>query len=324
MLESAPRVSVVVPCYNAADFIGRALDSILAQSYRAFEVLVINDGSPDTPALEEALRPYLSRIRYVRQENQGPGGARNTGILQARGEYVAFLDSDDAWEREFLAEQMRLLEADPELDLVYADALLVGDTPFAGRTFMDICPSQGEVTFESLLREECSVVTSCVVAKRQSLIAAGLFDARFFHSEDFDLWLRLLQSGGRIRYHRRCLGLHQAHRGSLTAEGTKLLEGKIAVCTKLRDSLDLSRSQRGAIEAYLSYCCGHLALETAKNCLSSRRYREATRNLREARGSLPGWKLRLLTWTSVVAPSLLRRLHVSRRSERQRSVGEAS
>src|SRR5215467_1463918 len=107
----APSVSVIIPAYNTARYIGEALDSVFGQTYRDFEVIVINDGSPDTEALEAVLRPYLDRIVYLKQENRGPAAARNLGIHQARGEYIAFLDSDDCWVEEYLARQMSMFDA---------------------------------------------------------------------------------------------------------------------------------------------------------------------------------------------------------------------
>src|SRR5260370_36425543 len=102
-VNHAPSVSVILPAYNTASLIAEALDSVFVQNYRTFEVIVINDGSPDTEALEQALTPYLERIVYVAQRNRGPPRARNTGIRRARGEFLAFLDSDDRWTPEYLA-----------------------------------------------------------------------------------------------------------------------------------------------------------------------------------------------------------------------------
>src|ERR1700756_1773689 len=113
-----PSVSVVIPAYNSARYIGETLDSVFRQTYRDFEVLVINDGSPDTEALEAVLRPYFERIVYLKQENRGPAAARNLGIRQARGEYIAFLDSDDCWLPEDLASQRRMFDETPAPDLV--------------------------------------------------------------------------------------------------------------------------------------------------------------------------------------------------------------
>ena len=110
----SPLVSVIIPAYKAAGHIVSAIESVLAQTFSDHEIIVINDGSPDTSQLLEVLSPYRDRIRYLEQPNQGPSGARNTGIRAARGTYVAFLDSDDSWSPSYLGEQIRLL-AVPQL-----------------------------------------------------------------------------------------------------------------------------------------------------------------------------------------------------------------
>src|SRR2546422_4249577 len=103
--EPSPLVSVIVPAYRAAPYIAETLDSILAQTFSGYEIIVVNDGSPDTEELERALAPYYDRINYIVQENRGQAGARNTGIRHSRGVFVAFLDQDDQWEPEFLSVQ---------------------------------------------------------------------------------------------------------------------------------------------------------------------------------------------------------------------------
>jgi len=97
-----PRVSVIIPCYNTAQFVAETLDSVFSQTYSDYEVVVVNDGSPDTPDLERVLGPYLSRIVYVKSDNCGLAGARNNGIRASKGELIALLDSDDAWEPRYL------------------------------------------------------------------------------------------------------------------------------------------------------------------------------------------------------------------------------
>jgi glycosyltransferase involved in cell wall biosynthesis len=92
-----PAVSVIVPVYATAPYVAEALDSILAQTFTDYEILVVNDGSPDTELLETVLQRYAGRIRYLRQENAGVSVARNTALAAARGRYVAMLDSDDTW-----------------------------------------------------------------------------------------------------------------------------------------------------------------------------------------------------------------------------------
>src|SRR5215469_13488576 len=105
-----PLVSVVIPAYEAAGHIASALESVFAQTFSDYEVIVINDGSPDTPQLLQVLRPYRDRIRYFEQGNEGPSGARNNAILAATGHYIAFLDSDDSWSPSYLVEQVRFLQ----------------------------------------------------------------------------------------------------------------------------------------------------------------------------------------------------------------------
>lgn len=114
-------VSVVIPVYNCVEYTPAALDSVFAQTFTNFEVVLVNDGSPDTEMLEHLIAPYQDRIVYLKQENRGLSAARNTGIRAARGKYLAFLDSDDCWPPEYLAAQMKLFEETPSPDLVYSD-----------------------------------------------------------------------------------------------------------------------------------------------------------------------------------------------------------
>ena len=174
-----PLVSVIVPAYRVAQFIAAALDSILAQTFQDFEIIVVNDGSPDTEDLEKVLEPYRSRITYLRQENQGSAGARNTGIRAARGAFIAPLDADDMWYPEHLAAQLALFEADPTLDMVYAHVRFFGDVPEAGKTSFQLRPSRGKVTFERLVTQECSVnVVACVIRREMLLWRSGRWPRR--------------------------------------------------------------------------------------------------------------------------------------------------
>ncbi len=105
VFEKPPKISVVIPAYNAAEYISETLDSVLAQKFREHEIIVVNDGSPDTDRFERAIRNRLEEITYVRQRNAGAGVARNTAIKMARGHIIAFLDGDDVWMPDFLASQ---------------------------------------------------------------------------------------------------------------------------------------------------------------------------------------------------------------------------
>src|ERR1041384_6033366 len=104
-----PLVSIIIPAYKVAPYIAATLDSVFAQTYLNYEVIVVNDGSPDTEEFEEALQPYLDRIRYLKQENLGASVARNKGVKAARSEFIAFLDADDVWRSNYLHEQLKFI-----------------------------------------------------------------------------------------------------------------------------------------------------------------------------------------------------------------------
>src|SRR5918999_2458867 len=128
-------ISVIIPAFRAAGYIADTLASVFSQSYADIEVILVNDGSPDTPRLIDAIRPWRDRLVYLEQDNAGAGAARNAGIAAAKGEFLAFLDADDRWLPGFLESQVRFLERHPHCDMVYADARLIGDTPLAGKRF---------------------------------------------------------------------------------------------------------------------------------------------------------------------------------------------
>jgi glycosyltransferase involved in cell wall biosynthesis len=277
-----PLVSVIIPAYKAAEHIVRGLESVFAQTFSDYEVIVINDGSPDTSQFLEALHPYRDRIHYLEQENQGPSAARNAGILVAKGEYIAFLDSDDCWFPTYLAEQLRVIEGSPRVSLVYCDALRVG--PIAGRwrTCMDASPSSGPVAFESLVREQCVVLTSFTVVRRQAVLDAGLFDAAFRRSEDFDLWVRMARCGVSMAYHRTILGEHTLREDGLSNDRDGLRQAQIAVYRKLLSKGALPTEESALIQTQIARCEAILELDKGKDNLISRRYAAATIAIREA------------------------------------------
>jgi glycosyltransferase involved in cell wall biosynthesis len=301
-----PVVSVIIPAYNAAHYIRETLDSVFAQTFASYEVIVVNDGSPDTVDLERALAPYRHSVVYIKQENRGPGGARNTGIRAAQGAYVAFLDSDDRWLPEYLAEQLRVLTQDPRLDLIYADALLFGDSASAGRRFMENSPSRGSVTFDSLVRGESHVITSCVVARRQALLDAGLFDEQYFHAEDFDLWLRVAHRGGRMTYQERVLAQHRKSDRSLSSETTRMIHSVTDILRKTARSLDLSAAERQLVARKIAESEAFAQLEYGKRELIAGHYGEAAGAFERANSYYRSRKLQLLLLGLRVAPRAVR------------------
>jgi GT2 family glycosyltransferase len=301
----APEVTVVIPAYNAAGHIAGAVESVLRQDFDAFDVVVVNDGSPDTDALEQVLAPYRDRIRYLVQPNGGPSAARNLGIASAGGEFVAFLDSDDAWLPAFLSVMVGMLRQDPGLGAAYANAWIEDDAGVRLGTFMDSAPSSGPVTFMSLLRWECSVITSGTVARRQALVDAGLFDPEFRRSEDFHLWSRLLHRGWRMTYAREVLLVRRTHSAGLSSDYSLMLEGQHSVYRKLLRELPLRPEEEALLEDRICTSAALLELERGKAALREGRAADAKRCFSAAYQVRPSRKLRFMIAALAVAPAVV-------------------
>ncbi len=316
----APTVSVIIPAYNAAMYIDEALQSVFAQTFSDYEVIVINDGSPDTDELERVIEPYRARIVYIKQENRGPSGARNAAILLAKGEYVALLDSDDTWLPDYLAEQIKALHETPSLDLIYSDAFLVGDSSLAGQSFMQSVPMSSAVTFEKLLRWECSIITTCVVARKQALIDAGLFDENFYRAEDYDLWLRLAHSGRQISYQWKVLARHRLHQASLAADRKRMVQDQSRVLQKLAAMLPLSQEMQDLMATQIAKCEAYLHLYDSKQHLCARNYKQAAEALESANKISPSFKLQVMLLGLRFVPSLLHRVYMLRHQNSAREI----
>ena len=182
-----PRVSVIIPTYNRAAMVQEAVASVLAQSYRDFELLVVDDASTDGTL--KTLAAFAGKIRVLsRPSRGGVSAARNTGIAAAQGEWLAFLDSDDLWLPGKLARQMAFMEANPSLLLSQTEETWVRrgvrvNPPLTHRK------EGGRIFLRSL--ERCLVSPSAVVLHRQLFEAHGGFDEDLPAAEDYDLWLRL-------------------------------------------------------------------------------------------------------------------------------------
>lgn len=302
-----PLVSVVIPAYKVAPYIAETLDSVFAQTVTEFEVIVVNDGSPDADELERALAPYLERVCYIRQENRGASAARNRGVREAHGVFVAFLDGDDLWMPNYLEEQLRFVRAGG-YDLAYADALLFGDSPEAGKTYMETAPSKGSVTFVSLVRNECNVITSGVVARRLALIEAGLFDESLRNAQDFELWTRLARGGARLAYQRKVLLRYRVRDGSLSGDVINRISREMRVYRYIADTYDLTPEELAELSRVMELQQGNLELAEGKLGLLGGRFDEARASFERAQDVLGGWKLRAAVLMLRVAPRLLRRI----------------
>lgn len=190
-----PKVSVIIPAYNCERFISTAIESVLNQTYKDYEIVVVDDGSTDKTA--EVIRRYTNNndIRCVYQLHNGPSKARNAGILNAKGLYIAFLDQDDAWLPDKLKMQISFLEKNKDVGLIYTDTYILDDKSFADlnaqnkRSFQIRCPHRGRVLQDLFL--ENFISTSTVIVCKKCFEKVGMFDLSLPPVADYDRWLRI-------------------------------------------------------------------------------------------------------------------------------------
>lgn len=309
--EESILVSVVIPAYRCAEYIVQGIESVLNQSLTKHELIVVNDGSPDTAELEKVLSPYADQIRYFKQATKGPSGARNTGIRNAFGKYVAFLDGDDYWTPDHLAKNVGILERDSNLSLVYCDCILVkNDQPYSRVFFVQ--NQSTHVTFESLLLQSSTISTSSVVVSRQAIVEAGGFDEAMYRCEDFDMWLRLALSGGRMAYHPDAEVYHRMHDVSLSADSLAMIKDRVRVYEKTATMAGLSRDQQQIIRRMITKSQSDGYIEQLKEALDREAYEEARVAAQRALSVERTWKVNVAMLGLRVAPRLFGALHRSR------------
>jgi len=228
MTKKVPKVSVIIPTYNRAQLVGRAIRSVLNQTYQDFETIVVDDGSTDNT--EEVVKSFNdSRIRYIRhEENRGGSAARNTGIRAARGEYVAFLDSDDEWLLEKLEEQIALFRKNPECGAVYTKRLIFDN----GKIKIVPQDQQEGWILKPLLRSNVVGTTSSVVVKRQCFDKVGLFDERLLSSQDWDMWIRIAKHFTFRAIPKPLIKYHARHGPQISTNLDAVLQGRVAIINK--------------------------------------------------------------------------------------------
>jgi len=197
-------ISVIIPSYNAAPVICRAIDSVLAQTYSDYEIIVVDDGSTDNTA--EIIKKYGDKVRYLYQNSAGAGVARNTGIAAAKREWIAFLDADDQWLPDKLRLQTELLARNPELQWCatnYTQTDGVRSAPsispsaiktvLAGRDYI-------ENYFVEATKDRCRIWTTTVVVHNSVFSKIGGFDPQFLRGQDTDMWWRIAHLYPQIGY----------------------------------------------------------------------------------------------------------------------------
>jgi glycosyltransferase involved in cell wall biosynthesis len=237
-------VSVVMPAYNVAPYLGAAIESVMDQTFTDLELIIVDDGSTDaTPEIAAACAARDPRVRLLQQPNGGISSARNLGLRAASGAVIAILDSDDMWSPGFLAAQMRILERRPEIDIVTGNAWLlygVGGQPSpapgpraSARPVPDFRPAPD---LTRILTDETAVFIMSIFRYRVYQTIGG-FDESLRTNEDYDFWLRAATAGFLFYRNDEPLGYYRQRDDSLSASELRMVRGILRVYQKLRPQL---------------------------------------------------------------------------------------
>lgn len=240
-------VSVIIPTYNRAHTLERALRSVLAQSRAPVEIIVVDDGSTDGTA--GIIWEKFPSVRYVRQDNRGPSAARNRGIGQAKGPWLAFLDSDDEWLENKLEMQMERVTRSPESGLCHTEEIWIR----RGRRVnqMKKHAKAGGHIFERCL-PRCVISPSSVLIHRRVFEQVGLFDEDLEVCEDYDLWLRVCSRQAVLFIEEPLIIKYGGHDDQLSRKHWGMDRFRIRALEKIIESGDLSdEHRRAAVETLL-------------------------------------------------------------------------
>lgn len=309
---TTPLISVVIPTYNSSQFVAQAVRSALAQEDVNVEVIVVDDGSTDDTL--QVLEKYAGDIRYIRQENQGPATARNRGIAESTGEYVAFLDADDVWLPGKCREQVQALESDRNVALVHTDVIYVDAATEA--------VVQRNIPHRRLLAGECyeslfernGITASSVMVRRGLLVERSGFDSSIRHAstEDYDLWLRLARCF-QFAFVDQPLVRYRLHTGNATGNFLRMREGELYVLEKTlqADPALVNRIGHRKVKARLVELYQAIAYAYYDAGLYAQANRSFLRSMCASPSHVWSWSY----WAATLLPSpLIRRLRMLKHS----------
>jgi glycosyltransferase involved in cell wall biosynthesis len=228
-----PRIDVIIPAYNAAKYVAAAIESVLAQTYSDWRVLVVDDGSTDETAAVVA--PYVDRsqgkIEYIKRINGGVSAARNTGILNSSAEYLAMLDADDIWLPCRLAESLKVIEARPQIGLTYGFISRIDqDGKFIDSWDRGQQHGEGQIA-PYIYMKRIDLPTVTVMVRRKCIEEVGMFDESLRITEDRDLWYRIS-----LRYEvalvPKVLAYYRVSPNSITTDTNKMLKAQLQFIDK--------------------------------------------------------------------------------------------
>jgi len=262
-----PAVSVIMPAFNAEPYLHLAVASVLRQTAGDLELLIVDDGSSDrTMAIAEEFAARDARVRVLQQRNAGPGPARNTGFRAAQGDFFAFLDSDDEWSPRFLEEQLAVLHARPDIDVVVGNAWIRG----GARDGHPARPLRGEgvpITLAEILADETALFIMAVF-RRQVVDTVGGFDPSVFTNEEYDMWIRAALAGFTFTRHTTPLGWYSCRPDSLSSVDVRMIDGILKVFERTGPKLPPLSPERTILERQVARFEAELAAASARVSLA--------------------------------------------------------
>jgi len=228
-----PKVSVITPLYNNKKYIEKAINSILSQTYKNLEMIVVDNSSSDGSG-ELVKNKFGNKVRYILQENRGAAAAVNRGISLSQGNYIAFCDSDDWWLPEKLEKQVNFLETNQNFGMVYGDALLAKDEILISQTWLQsrkVLPCSGgkEKCLLPLFAKNFIPAPLTVLIRKSVIEQVGLFNEKFSSTYDYEYWFRILEAGIQIAYLDESLAVWRIHAGQGSKKIRKMKLAQIKI-----------------------------------------------------------------------------------------------
>jgi GT2 family glycosyltransferase len=305
---ATPSFSIVIAAYQAAAFIGEAIESALSQTLAPHEIVVCDDGSTDD--LEATIAPYRDRIVFLRQENRGAGAAKTAAARAATADFVAVLDADDIYLPERLEALAEAAQARPDLDILTTDAYVVLEGEILRRAYDETWTFDIDDQRRAIL-ERCFVIGHAAV-RREPFLTVGGFDETLRAVVDWDLWLRMILAGSRAGLIPEPLSQYRVRSGSISTNRPEVLRNGLVALERVAARTDLTNDERATVLRTHATWQRNFNLARARASLLAGQPGVRRQLARVAFGRGQGLKTRLKAAASLLAPRLARPLLVRR------------
>jgi glycosyltransferase involved in cell wall biosynthesis len=289
---ATPAVSVIIPVYNGERFLREAIESVLAQTFRSYEIVCVDDGSTD--GSKNILKEYATRLRVIEQANAGQSAARNVSAMQSRGAYLAFLDQDDCWYPDKLSRQVAVLDRQPDVVVVHCNVDTMdedGRTMRVGQTVADLTSSLDSPL--GRLIEEPLILPSAMMVRRECFERAGMFDSELRGFEDYDLVARLKRHGRCVLIEESGLRYRVHENGFNRAWGLRIIRSRERFLLRMKRVYAGMPKKQSLVSLMLGECYS----DWGKALLQEHRAREARAMFVK---SLKADPLKFRTWSRLI------------------------